>query len=109
MPIRFHLDENVDREIARGLRNRGIDVTTTGEAGLGEATDEDHIVFALSESRVIFTHDADFLRLAASGVEHSGIVYCRQQTRTPKQIIAHLALIHACVESEEMRGQVEYM
>ena len=65
MPIQFHLDENVDGEIARGLRSRGIDVTTTADAGLGEATDEEHVAFALSQRRVIFTHDADFIRLAA--------------------------------------------
>ena len=34
--IRFHLDENVSNAIADGLRQRGIDVTTTSEAGLIE-------------------------------------------------------------------------
>jgi hypothetical protein len=32
--IRFHLDEQVKSLIARGLRRRDIDVTTTVEAGL---------------------------------------------------------------------------
>jgi hypothetical protein len=35
--IRFHLDENVDRAIALGLRRRAIDVTTTKDAGLCRA------------------------------------------------------------------------
>lgn len=109
MPIQFHLDENVDGEIARGLRSRGIDVTTTADAGLGEATDEEHVAFALSQRRVIFTHDADFIRLACAGAEHRGIVYCPQRTRKAKEILARLALIHACVEPEEMRGRVEYI
>lgn len=38
--IRFHLDENVHRAIAEGLRRRGIDVTTTPEVGLLNATDD---------------------------------------------------------------------
>ena len=38
--IRFHLDENVHHGVARGLRLRGFDVTTTTDAGLLEATDE---------------------------------------------------------------------
>lgn len=36
--IRFHLDENCPRALADGLRRRDIDVTTTPEAGLLEAT-----------------------------------------------------------------------
>jgi hypothetical protein len=40
--IRFHLDENVDLAIASGLRRRGIDVTTSKEAGLIGASDSDN-------------------------------------------------------------------
>jgi predicted nuclease of predicted toxin-antitoxin system len=79
--IRFHLDEHVDPAIAAGLRARGIDVTTTIEAGLESATDETHLQFALGEGRVIFTQDRDFLRLHAAGAPHAGITYCEQQTR----------------------------
>jgi arylsulfatase A-like enzyme len=49
--------------IAAGLRGHGIDVTTTADAQLLSADDEDHVAFALREGRVIFTNDADFLRL----------------------------------------------
>ncbi|MFH1920766.1 MAG: hypothetical protein ABIP48_12860 [Planctomycetota bacterium] len=34
MEIRYHLDEHVDPAVAEGLRQRGVDVTTTVEAGL---------------------------------------------------------------------------
>ena len=60
--IRFHLDENVHHGVARGLRLRGIDVTTTTDSGLVEATDEGQFQFAVGEGRVLVTHDADFLR-----------------------------------------------
>jgi len=53
--IRFHLDENVPSAVAEGLRRRGIDVTTTPDAGLMGATDEVQASFALAEGRVIFT------------------------------------------------------
>jgi predicted nuclease of predicted toxin-antitoxin system len=107
MSIRFHLDENVDHEILRGLRNRGIDVTTPGEAGLLETPDEDHLAYARREGRVIFTHDSDFLRLSGLGHEHAGIIFCRQRSRNEKDIIAFLALIDECLESEDMVGKVE--
>ena len=58
--LRFHLDEHIDSAIADGLRRRGIDVTTTAEAGLRGAGDEAHVAFALSEGRVVVTNDADF-------------------------------------------------
>ena len=65
-PIRFHLDENVDPDIARALRHHGIDVTTTVEMGLRTQTDEQQWAFIQRENRVIVTHDADFLRLASA-------------------------------------------
>ena len=61
--IQFHLDEQVERAIAEALRRRGIDVTTTPEARLLGATDEEQLAFAISQERVIFTQDDDFLAL----------------------------------------------
>ena len=55
--IRFHLDEHVEPAIAAGLRRRGIDVTTSADAGLLGADDTDHVAFALGQDRVIFTSD----------------------------------------------------
>lgn len=43
--IRFHLDEHIDSNIARGLRRYGIDVTTTVDAGLRTKSDESHLEF----------------------------------------------------------------
>jgi hypothetical protein len=40
MTVRYHLDEHVDPAIAPGLKGRGIDVTTTSDAGLLGAADE---------------------------------------------------------------------
>ena len=91
--IRFHLDEHCDPAIAVGLRLHGVDVTTTPEAGLLHAEDEDHIAYTPRTSRVVFTQDQDFLRLHAAGVEHRGIAFCYQKSRSIGQIIAGLLLI----------------
>ena len=80
--VRFHLDEHVGSAIAAGLRRRGIDATTTHDAGFGGATDPAQLAYANSQGRVIFTEDADFLILANLGLEHFGIVYCQQNSRT---------------------------
>lgn len=54
-PVKFDTDENVARAVARALRERGVDVITTPEAGLMGATDEEHLAFALAQGRVTFT------------------------------------------------------
>jgi predicted nuclease of predicted toxin-antitoxin system len=77
--IRFHLDEQVDHDIAQGLRLRGIDVTTASDAGLLGASDEAHIAFALEQRRLILTHDADYLRSASAGCSHAGILLLRRR------------------------------
>jgi predicted nuclease of predicted toxin-antitoxin system len=107
--IQYHLDQHVDSAVARGLRLRGINVTTTAEAGLQDAPDEDHIAYAFSSSRVIFTQDDDYPRMHSQGVKHGGIVYAKQGTRSVGQIIQFLELMSQCLEQEDMVGQVEYL
>jgi len=43
-----YLDENCAKAIAQGLTRRGIDVTTTPEAGLMGAIDEQQAAYCLS-------------------------------------------------------------
>src|SRR5262245_45841556 len=105
--IRFHLDENCHRAIAEGLRRRGVDVTTTPEAGLLNATDDEQLAYARPRGRVIFTQDRDFLRLHAEGEPHPGIAYCDKDTKSIGEIIAMLVLIWEIYESDEMANRVE--
>jgi predicted nuclease of predicted toxin-antitoxin system len=107
-PIRYHLDEHVPPAIAHGLRRRGIDVTTANDAGLAGASDPDHIAFARSEGRVIFTSDEDYLVLHEQGIDHAGIVSCRQGSRTLGEAIRFLVLLHACMTADEMDRSLEY-
>ena len=107
--IRFYLDENADNQIAKGLRANRIDVLTTAEAGHIGWTDEEHLDFALAEKRVIFTQDRDFLRLHAQRRQHAGIVYCKQRTRTIKQILRGLILIYEILTPEDMQNNIEHL
>jgi hypothetical protein len=107
--IRFHLDENCPRAIALGLRRRGIDATTTPEAGLLGAADEEQAAYALLASRVIFTQDRDFLRIHATGIAHAGIAYCEKDTRSIGEIIDGQVLIWEVYEPKEIAGRVEYI
>lgn len=106
--IRFHLDENCDPRIAAGLRLHTIDVTTSADAGLLGASDEQQLSYAALLGRVIITQDTDFLRMAAAGQEHPGIVFYPAQSRSIGQVIRHVQLIWELYEPEDMRGRVEY-
>jgi len=107
--LRFHLDEHISPDIAAGLRLYGIDVTTTVEAGLRTQSDTVQLAFGLKEKRVIVTHDADFLRLAASDMKHFGIAYCHKTVRSIGEIIEHLVLMYELLTPQEMLGRVEYL
>jgi len=109
MEIRFHLDESVDPDVAQALRARDIDVTTAQETDLLEAPDPEHLAFALSEGRVLVTHDADFLRLHAEQTEHAGMCYCHPQARTLGEIIDALLLVCGCLKADEMKQHVEFL
>ncbi|MEA5532838.1 DUF5615 family PIN-like protein [Crocosphaera sp. XPORK-15E] len=107
--IKFHLDENVSYSIALGLRHRGLDVTTTPEENLLGVSDEIQLQFALSNGRVIFTQDTDFLRINQSSIIHAGIAYCPQQSKSISQIIRGLLLIWEILEPEEMYNHIEFV
>src|SRR5262245_47243505 len=80
--VRFHRAESVDPRVAVGLRRLGVDVTTSHEVGLLHASDGEQMAYLLRERRVILTQDADFLRMAAAGVGHPGILFYQDQRRT---------------------------
>ena len=103
--IRFHLVEHVAPAVASGLRARGLDVTTTAEAGLLGADDQQQLAYIQAAGRVMVTHDQDFLVLAAEGVEHPGICYCHQQSRSVRHIIKMRCLLHECFTAEAIENR----
>lgn len=106
--IRFYLDEHVPRAVVLELRRRGVDALTVAEAGMRGAADEQQLAWALAQDRVVFTHDKDFLRLAAAEVEHAGIVYASRPLSIG-QVVQGLLLVYQVLGPEDMRGHVEYL
>jgi hypothetical protein len=106
--VNFYLDEHVPRAVVSGLRRRGVDVLTLQEAGMLGAEDEAHLALATQQGRVIFTQDADFLRLHATGIEHAGIVYVPQHTPVG-YILRGLMLIYEVLEPEDMKNRLEFL
>ena len=106
--ITFYMDEHVPRVVTDGLRRRGVGVLTAQEANMMGASDSEHLEIAAKKGYVVFTHDADFLRLHAAGASHSGIVYVPQQTPVGA-IVRGLMVIYELLSSEEMIGRVEFI
>ncbi|ETW94528.1 MAG: hypothetical protein ETSY1_34465 [Candidatus Entotheonella factor] len=109
MAIRFHLDENVSSAIARALQRRGVDITITPEQGMIGSSDEEQLAFALSEQRVLVTHDTDFFALIDAKPSHAGIVYCDKRRRSLSHVIRGLLLIWEIMTPEDMERHVEYI
>jgi hypothetical protein len=109
MAIRFHLDENVSRGVASALRRRGIDVTTAVDATLIGADDVDQLRFAIAQQRVVVTHDDDFTRIHAEGIEHAGICYCHEDKHSIGELMRLLLLVNECCDERQMRGNLEYL
>ena len=115
--IRFYADEQVAKAVATGMRLRGIDMMTAVEAGMLGRSDEEQLAFAISQWRVIFTQDRDFLKLAAQGRSHLGIVYAPQNTAighvVPEARFQHdvrgLLQVHHSLTAAEMIDRVEFI
>lgn len=72
------------------------------------ASDLAHLELATAQQRVIFTQDADFIRLHEKGIGHAGIVYMPQQTPVG-YILRHLMLVYDLLESAEMHDHIEFL
>src|SRR5437016_5777986 len=82
---RLNFDEDaMDDALVKALRVRGVDVLTAFEAGMIERPDEDHLDYATSQGRVLYTFNvADFCRIHAASQSslrpHAGIVVGRHK------------------------------
>ena len=102
--IRIYTNESVDVAIAEGLKRRGVDVFSARDTGNLGLTDEEQLVFADNEKAAIFTHDTDFLRIAARSMEegrtHSGILYCHLKSYSIGECVRKLRMLTAALSSK---------
>jgi predicted nuclease of predicted toxin-antitoxin system len=109
MPLRFHLDENASGSLAKALRRRNIDVTTTPEQGQITASDDSQLALAHAGGRVLITFDSDFVRMSAAGAPHRGIVFGTNQQRPLRELVDRIVIIWRTLTPAEMVGQVQFV
>jgi Domain of unknown function (DUF5615) len=113
--IRLYLDEDTLRKaFVQALRENGIDVVTVSDANNLGRIDEEQLIWATEQGRVIYTFNSrDFCRLHGSflavGSNHAGIVVApRQSYSVGEQLLGLLNLIGS-KSAEEMMNQLEFL
>ena len=107
--ITLYRDENISPKIAEQLRLRGIDAICVHDLGLLGDEDANHLKRASEMDRILVTTDVDFLRLAAEGILHKGIIFGIQQDHTLGDWVKNLELICFILAPEDMDNHVEYL
>ena len=115
MKIRLYFDEDaMDGDLVHALRIRGVDVTLALEQGMVRRSDADHLAFAASQKRVLYSFNVgDFQQLHSDylirGKSHSGIVLCQQQRYSLGEQMHRLLNIVGRVSAEEMQGSLLFL
>jgi uncharacterized protein (DUF433 family)/predicted nuclease of predicted toxin-antitoxin system len=106
--IRIYADESVNVVIVESLKRRGVDVFSARDLGKLGLTDEEQLETAIQNKAVIFTHDADFIKIALSRT-HLGIIYVHQQKMTIGECIKRLKTIAETTTPEEMQNNIIFL
>jgi hypothetical protein len=90
--LRLYFDaDSMQRGVLAGLRARGVDAITAQEAGMVGRSDEEHVEFARSQGRVVFSFNVSHFsrihaELQARGQSHAGIIVASQQRKSYSRI-----------------------
>ena len=115
MRIKLYLDEDaMDKDLAEALRQRGVDVLTALKAGMIERPDAEHLEFAASQQRVLYSFNVgDFAALhhdfLSNGRHHAGIVLARQQRFSLGEQMRRLLRLIAARTDKEMQDKIEFL
>ena len=108
IPLKIYADESVNIAIVEGLKRRGVNAFSAKDLGKLGLTDEEQLKTAIQNQAVVFTHDADFIKIAINK-SHSGIIYVHQQKLTIGECIKKLKLIAETKTPQEMANQIVFL
>jgi predicted nuclease of predicted toxin-antitoxin system len=106
--LRVLTDEHVPSVAVTALRSEGFSVTTARERFGEQTVDPDLLVATEELDRTILTNDRDFVRIHED-VEHAGIVIYTTQSLGPDQFVRGLSRIDMYMDSEDLRGSVQWL
>jgi uncharacterized protein with PIN domain len=115
MQIRLYVDEDaMARALVRGLRARGVDVTTVLDAGMSEQDDRAQLEYATEHGRVLYTFNVGhFCQLhaqyMAQGTSHAGIIVVFRQRYAVGEQLRRLLQLVSMKSAEEMRNNLQFL
>lgn len=110
--IHLYFDEDVSVGIVENLRTRGFDVLSVRDAGARGRSDDEQMLYAVSQKRAIVTHNrVDFekqhVKLLENGMQHYGVIIAKRRKDT--EVVAKLLELLDAVTAEEMKNQLRYI
>jgi hypothetical protein len=111
----LYLDEDAqDNDLIHALRLRGVDVVGAWGAGMRQRDDEEHLLFATAQGRVLYGFTiGDFYRLhtevLAQGRSPAGIILAKQQQYSVGEQMRRLLKLIATRSADEMKDLVEFL
>ena len=103
--MRFLADMGLARSTVAFLRARRHDAVHLRDQGLQRLSDDKIVAKAVTEDRVILTHDLDFGRIVAiSGATVPSVITFRLQDMRPAQVNGYLAEVLARFTAELKAG-----
>jgi len=113
--VRLYLDEDaMGSRLTRALRSNGLDLVTAYEAGMSEQPDEEHLKYAASQGRVLFSYNIhDYAVLSArffeQSISHAGIILVEQRSFDLGEQTRRLVRLADTLSAEEMKDRVEFL
>ncbi|HNC08343.1 MAG TPA: DUF5615 family PIN-like protein, partial [Anaerolineales bacterium] len=85
--IHLYFDEDVSVGIVENLRTRGFDVLSVRDAGARGRSDDEQMLYAVSQKRAIVTHNrVDFekqhVKFLENGMQHYGVIVAKRRKDT---------------------------
>ena len=99
MMSRFYSNENFPLDLVEALRNLGDDLLTSSEAGQSNQgiPDLEVLAYATAQNRSVITLNRDdFLALHRSGINHNGIVICKED----RDYLGQAQALHIYLETQ---------
>ena len=101
--IRLYFDEDAGKHsVVQALRNSGIEVITTPEANNLSCSDEEQLIWATQQRRVIYSFNVGLHKIyVEQGRNHAGIiVLAKQSYSVGEQLRGILNLINSVSDAE---------
>jgi hypothetical protein len=113
--IQIYLDEDsMDRDLARALMARGLDVRSVLDANMAGHPDAQQLEYATAHGRVLYSSNVrDFHKLhydyLATRRAHSGIILVSQQRFSIGEQLRRLLNLTSSLSAEEMQNRLEFL